>query len=191
MPNHKRLQQILLAMIICFLCPLRARAEFTTNATVLRVIDGDTLKVRYNGRNTPVRLIGIDSPEMRENAKAVRDASKSNSSLQAILEAGAKAYDHLTTLVHSGQEIYLEFDAEKRDKYNRLLAYVWLNKKEMLNEMMLSSGYASQYTHPPNVRYAKLFTSANRAARENQRGLWSPNRTAKALVPRQLSRDNP
>ncbi len=63
-------------------------------------------------------------------------------------------------------------DVEKRDKYGRLLGYVYLSNGKMLNEEVVKAGYGSLMTHPPNVKYQERFLKAYREARENNRGLW-------------------
>ncbi len=71
----------------------------------------------------------------------------------------------------AGKEVGLEFDVQERDKYGRLLAYVWLGDK-LFNEMLVAEGYAQVATYPPNVKYADRFTAAQKTAREGGKGLW-------------------
>lgn len=66
----------------------------------------------------------------------------------------------------------LEFDVERMDPYNRLLAYVWLPGNRMFNEILVRQGYAQVATFPPNVQYTDRFRSAQREARQAGRGLW-------------------
>jgi micrococcal nuclease len=61
---------------------------------------------------------------------------------------------------------------EKRDRYGRLLCYVYLRNGKMLNEEIVKAGYASLLTYPPNVKYQSVFLKAYREAREKKRGLW-------------------
>jgi micrococcal nuclease len=70
-----------------------------------------------------------------------------------------------------GKEVRLEFDAQWRDKYRRLLAYVYLGDT-MLNAELVRQGYAQVATFPPNVKYQELFLKLQREAREDRRGLW-------------------
>jgi len=135
---------------------------------VSRVVDGDTLKLE-NGKY--LRLLGIDTPEMHESAKLHRDALRSQQNEDAIKQLGRRSYEFTKQLVE-GKRVRLEFDAERYDKYNRLLAYVFLDDGTFLNARIIEEGYASLMTYPPNVKYADEFLRLYRQARENKRGLW-------------------
>lgn len=133
---------------------------------VTGVVDGDTIHVRLkDGREEKVRLIGVDTPE----------------STREVEPYGKEASAHTKKRLQK-KTVYLELDVGERDKYGRLLAYVWLSrpKKEsadevrakMFNAELLLNGYAQVLTVPPNVKYAELFTSFQREAREKKKGLW-------------------
>jgi len=138
------------------------------NVLVKRVVDGDTLVLANGDR---VRLIGIDTPEIHESNKLYRDSQRSQQSASEIKEMGERSYQFTKNLVE-GKVVSLEFDVEKRDKYKRLLAYVYLKDKTFVNAEIIKQGYASLMTYPPNVKYADLFLELYREARENKRGLW-------------------
>jgi len=140
--------------------------------SVTKITDGDTLKVIYRGDKEGVRLIGIDTPESRKNAKAKKDAERSGNDVKTITALGKEATKYTKSLVRVGDEVELEFDVQKRDKYGRLLAYVYLKDGRMLNEEIIKGGYASLMTIPPNVRYVNNFMKAYKDAREHKRGLW-------------------
>lgn len=70
-----------------------------------------------------------------------------------------------------GEFLWIEFDARTRDKYGRLLAYLYLPSGKMLNEEIVKAGYAQLMTIPPNLKYQERFLKACREARENHRGL--------------------
>jgi len=135
---------------------------------VTRVIDGDTLKLEDGKR---VRLVGIDTPEMHESAKLDRDSQRSGRDKKAIQVMGRRAFKFTEDLVE-GKRVRLEFDAEKHDKYDRLLAYVYLRDGTFVNAEIIKQGYASLMTYPPNVRHVNTFKQLYREARENNRGLW-------------------
>lgn len=138
---------------------------------VSRVVDGDTLKLSSGER---VRLIGIDTPEVHYSEKLVRDARKSGKDIKAIQASGAKASAFVKSLC-DGKKVRLEFDVEKRDRYGRLLAYVYLEDGTFLNAKIIEEGYAQTLTIPPNVKYADRFLQLQREAREKGKGLWSVN----------------
>jgi len=140
-------------------------------ATVVEVPDGDTIRVRLGGRRTLVRLIGVDCPELHESDKLDRDAARSGRSRAAIEAMGGRAAaftrDHLL-----GRTVDLELGVEQRDRYGRLLAYVWFPGDVLFNAELLRAGYAQTLTIPPNVKYARLFADLARDARADGRGLW-------------------
>jgi micrococcal nuclease len=127
-------------------------------ATVKRVVDGDTLVVDLDGAEERVRLIGIDTPE------SVHPDASRNVPYGEVASAYTKSR-------LDGQAVALEFDVEERDQYGRLLAYVWIGD-ELFNETLVLEGHAQVSTYPPNVRYVELFTSAQNAARETEKGFW-------------------
>ena len=126
---------------------------FTSTATanrykVIRVVDGDTFVIDYNGKEEKVRLIGIDTPE------SVHPDADRNSA------AGITASDYTKSLLQ-GKSVELEFDVQERDKYGRLLAYAYVDGY-MLNKKLLEDGYAVVSTYPPNVKYAEEFKAISR-----------------------------
>ena len=136
---------------------------------VTRAIDGDTIKLSTGEH---VRLIGIDTPESRYNSKLERDAARSRKDMKAILKMGKQASDFTKRLVE-GKGIILEFDLQKRDRYGRLLAYVYLEDGTFVNAKIVEEGYAQVMTIPPNVKYADIFLKAQEAARRSGKGLWA------------------
>jgi micrococcal nuclease len=135
---------------------------------VTRAIDGDTLQLENKEH---VRLIGIDTPEMHDSNKLLRDSQKSKTDVATIKALGRRAYEFTKQLVE-GKRVSLEFDMERKDKYGRLLAYVYLKDGTFVNAEIVKQGYASLMTIPPNVKYADSFLTLYREARENKRGLW-------------------
>jgi len=125
---------------------------------VKRVIDGDTIELDNGER---VRLIGIDTPETVHPTKSVQYFGKEAS--------------NFTKNLVEGKLVKIEYDVQKRDKYNRLLAYVYLEDGTFINAELVKQGYAQVSTYPPNVKYVHLFTKLQTEARENNRGLWAKN----------------
>jgi len=136
---------------------------------VERVVDGDTLLLT-NGEK--VRLIGIDAPESKPNPRAEKQAAMEGKDLKNIILMGEEATKFVRSLIKPGDEVRIEFDVEKRDRYGRLLGYIYLLDGRMINEEIVKAGYASLLTHPPNVKYQNRFLRAYKEARENKRGLW-------------------
>jgi micrococcal nuclease len=131
------------------------------SATVTRVVDGDTVRVRIGGREEPVRLVGIDTPESVKPGTPVQCFA---------LAASART----KALLPKGTAVRLVRDVEERDRYGRLLAYVYRTRDELfVNLALVREGYAVVLTVPPNVVHAEEFVAAAREAREKGRGLWS------------------
>ncbi|MDQ6910254.1 MAG: thermonuclease family protein, partial [Actinomycetota bacterium] len=128
---------------------------------VVRVVDGDTIIVRVAGKNERVRLIGIDTPE----------SVKPNTPVQCFaLEASART----KALLPAGSSVKLVRDVDLRDRYGRLLAYVYRASDNLfVNLSLAADGYASAYTYPPNVAHAGELVAAAGEARDAGRGLWS------------------
>jgi micrococcal nuclease len=127
---------------------------------VLRVVDGDTILVALDGRSERVRYIGMDTPETVKPRTPVQCFGKRASAQNARLVAG--------------REVRLVADAEARDRYGRLLAYVYRRSDGLfVNAELVRGGYATPLSIPPNVRFAQRFRALARGARLAGRGLWS------------------
>jgi micrococcal nuclease len=123
-------------------------------ATVTRVVDGDTAILRGIGRS---RFIGVDTPEVFGGRECFGP------------EASAFVKGILT-----GRRVRYAIGAEPRDRYGRALVYIWLQDGRFLNELLVARGYARPLAIAPNVRYAERFEQRAHEAREGRRGLWSP-----------------
>ena len=130
--------------------------------TVVRVVDGDTVVVNIDGEDETLRLIGIDTPEVVDPRQPVQCFGK---------EASAKAKELL-----NGEYVRLEYDQTQgeRDKYDRLLAYVYLEDGTFFNKYMVEQGYAHEYTYVVPYEYQEEFQAAERGAEASERGLWAP-----------------
>ncbi|MBF0331072.1 MAG: thermonuclease family protein [Candidatus Omnitrophica bacterium] len=137
---------------------------------VVYVFDGDTIKLADGEK---VRFIGIDTPESSRNKKLLRDAGRSGRDVQQILEMGHQAAVYTRSLL-DGRRVRLDFDIQRRDKYGRLLAYVYrVDDGLFINEEIIKNGYAYPMTIPPNIRHAEEFKRSFRQARKSRLGLWA------------------
>lgn len=161
-----------LSPLASFLPASSVKSRAAETITIIKVVDGDTITIDYKGKRENVRLIGIDTPESIAGKKARRDSKRSHKDMNEILSSGKAAAEFTKKLAVPGDNISIEFDAEKRDRYGRLLGYVFLADGRMLNEEIISNGYASVLTVPPNVKYQERFLEAYRRARRNGLGLW-------------------
>jgi micrococcal nuclease len=149
------------------------------DAIVVHVDDGDTIDVRVDGRTERVRYIGIDAPEIAHGGVGGM--------------RGGLAAARLNRALLGDWRVRLEFDRERRDRYGRLLAYVWRGGA-MINVEMVRRGYARALTIPPNVRYERWFSSAEAEARAAHRGLWGDgdlDDPPATMSPRRLPRSGP
>src|SRR5436190_712690 len=126
---------------------------------------------RVEVRRERVRLIGVDAPEAHDSEKLERDARRTHRSKAAIEAMGRRASEFTARRLQN-EAVGLELDVERRDRYGRLLAYLWLPDGTLFNADILRSGYAHVLTIPPNVRYASHFRAIEREARLAGRGLW-------------------
>ena len=130
------------------------------NATVERIVDGDTLVARIGGQKEKVRLIGINTPESVDPDRPV-------------MCFGKEASHHLEELVPPGTQVRIERDVEPRDKYGRVLGYVYRASDGLfVNLAQVTDGFANQYTFPPNVAHTSELKQAASQARSEGRGLW-------------------
>jgi micrococcal nuclease len=135
-------------------------AGSTQTARVLRVVDGDTILVTVHGAKERVRYIGMDTPETVKPGAPVGCFGKKASAENKRLVAG--------------RDVRLVADAEARDRYGRMLAYVYRASDGLfVNAELVRHGYATPLSIAPNVRYAARFRTLARAARRDGRGLWS------------------
>ncbi len=164
------MKRISVVFIISLLVSLPVIAK--DKAVFIRIVDGDTIVVNLDGKKEKIRLIGIDTPESKSNSKAFKDSQRSGDDIEVIVAHGKAASNFVKSLLKKGDILGLEYDAQRRDKYGRLLAYVYLPDGGMLNEKIIKSGYASQMTIPPNNKYQEKFSNAYNHARVNKLGLW-------------------
>ena len=128
-------------------------------ARVQRVVDGDTIVVQMDGRTERVRYIGMDTPESVKPGTPVQCFAKRAAAANAALVAG--------------RSVRLVGDVEQRDRYGRLLAYVYREPDgAFVNAQLVRDGYARTLTIAPNVAHARQFAQLARAARADGRGLW-------------------
>ena len=156
---------------------LEVRRNTVYKAKIERVVDGDTAIVSFvfdDGSKylkERVRFLGVNTPETVHPSKPV--------------EFYGKEASNFTKAQLTGKTVWLQTDVEVKDRYGRMLAYVWLKepstkdldnesaiRANMFNAKLLLDGYAQTMTVQPNSRYSNLFVHFQREAREAKRGLW-------------------
>lgn len=154
----RRPSTILLLLCVLALAPGAWSSSLrTVEGVVTKVVDGDTIHVRVGDRLEKVRYIGVNTPEVHHPTRGQ--------------EPGGREASEVNRGLVAGRQVRLELDVQERDRYGRLLAYVWV-AGTMINAELVSRGYAQVMTVPPNVRYQQLFLRLQRDAREAGRGLW-------------------
>lgn len=131
------------------------------DATVVKNIDGDTIKVELeSGKEETVRFLLIDTPETKHPRLGVQPF-------------GPAASDFVKQHAGKGKKIQLEFDVSDREKYGRLLAYVWVDG-QMLNRMLVEQGLARvAYVYAPNTKYVDYLRETQEKAQAAEKGIWS------------------
>ncbi len=136
-----------------------------TEATVTKVIDGDTIWVNINGKEEKVRFIGVNCPEYTTK----------------IEEYGKEATEYTTNEL-LGKKVYLQKDISQTDDYNRLLRYVWLEKIDTINEenienylfnaKLVINGYAQSNYYKPDISLQNYLEKFEKEAKKQKIGIW-------------------
>lgn len=129
-------------------------------ASVVTVVDGDTVELEIGGRRERVRLLGVDAPESVHPSVPVQCF-------------GPEASAELAGLLPSGTEVRVERDVESRDRYDRLLLYVYRARDGLfVNRWLVANGLADVVTYEPNSTLAATLAEARHAAEAEPIGLW-------------------
>ena len=134
----------------------------TEDATLVRVVDGDTIRAIVGGKEYRIRFIGMNTPELNEASAATPEP---------FAELATQANARLL----AGGRLVLERDVSETDRYGRLLRDIWVEaggQWTLVNLALVDEGYAQVATYPPDVKYVDALLAAGRAARAAGRGLW-------------------
>lgn len=168
--SRRLLAALAVALAACAVPEVPDTADVATGPTpptdavvgvVERVVDGDTLIATVGGQRERIRLLRIDAPEV------ARDGDPG----ECLADAATAALEELTP---PGARIDLATDVERRDRFDRLLAHVWIGDT-WVNGALLDAGLVQVLTIPPNVAYDDEVRTAQTAARDAGRGLWDPD----------------
>lgn len=127
---------------------------------LIYIIDADTLKISLRDEAVTVRLIGMDAPEINHP-----DKSRNK-------KEGIEARKFLSSVINVNSILYLEYDEERYDKYNRLLAHVF-HGEELLSERLIREGYARRMHIYPNSKYQDILKKAEQEAKKEEKNFWS------------------
>lgn len=169
--QFKKVWALTFLVIFLLIATSQSLAAQLIQAKVVKVSDGDTIHVLMAGKNEKVRLIGVNTPEIAHPELGIKEQ---------VYGKAATAYTYKRLY---GKQVWIQSDVQPRDKYHRLLAYIWLQKPKsyslaevkakMYNAELVANGYAQLMTIAPNVKYALIFKNLQREARKNGRGLWA------------------
>ena len=125
------------------------------------VIDGDTIRIKYNGSSEKVRFLLVDTPETNHETLGEQPF-------------GPEAKAFVKKMLEGQETVYLEFDVSYRDKYKRLLAYIYTKDGISLQEQLLKNGLARvAYIYDPNTKHVDWFKSIQKTAQKSAVGIWS------------------
>lgn len=124
--------------------------------TVASIVDGDTLRLVIDGREIPVRLTGIDTPEVYPDVECF----------------GPEAKAALATYAPVGSTLAYEYDVEQRDQYDRELMYLYTLHGQFINDLLVREGYAYELHYQPNTRYRDMIHDSEQYASDYRLGLW-------------------
>lgn len=159
MTRSRRSFAVLLLLLGSSVFPADSGAQrappVTGRCRVVRIVDGDSIECVLQGKRERLRLLGIDAPELRQEP------------------FGRRARTFLQEVMPLRASVQLEMDVRERDRYGRLLAYVWSDSATMINEEIVRAGFALADIEPPNVKYAKVLRAAAATARATGVGLWA------------------
>ena len=136
----------------------------TSTSHVLTVIDGDTLEILTpECKIERVRLIGINTPETVDPRRPVQCFGKEAS--------------NFAKKILKDKDVFVISDPtqDKKDKYGRFLAYVFLSNNVLFNKLMIEEGFAYEYTYIIPYKYQEEFKEAEQSAKNRKKGLWSPD----------------
>lgn len=176
---HRLILAIFLALTLtsCQEIPKENKNQFASEkrqiyqkAKVKYAVDGDTIWVDIDGKDEKVRFVGVNTPEVAKDGKPA--------------EFMADEAKDFTNSILKNKEIYLERDISDRDKYDRLLRYIWLEEpvanpslsdieKNTLNGILVKEGYAYANYYKPDIKYQEYLKELEKSAQENKKGIWS------------------
>ena len=158
---HKGALRILVAVGLSLLvsCSSGATTENEVLITILKVVDGDTVDIDIKGDTERVRLIGVNTPETKHPTKPIECF-------------GPEASAYLTQLLPKGTHVRIERDIEARDRYGRMLLYLYRESDNLfINLDLVSHGYGTPMSIEPNTFHRNYFVHAAAVAETTNEGL--------------------
>lgn len=144
----------------------------TDTAKVKKIYDGDTFEAEINGKPEKIRMLGIDTPERSDSEKFERDMERTSKDRKTIQTLGESSYQNTIRLI-GGKKVILKTEpgGDDKDRYGRLLRYVYLEDGTFVNLKIVEEGHANAY-RKFKLSKQKEFIDAEKTAREQKKGLW-------------------
>jgi micrococcal nuclease len=151
---------VVVALSLLVSCSSGATTENEVLITILKVVDGDTVDIDIKGNTERVRLIGVNTPETKHPTKPIECF-------------GPEASAYLTQLLPKGTHVRIERDIEARDRYGRMLLYLYRESDNLfINLDLVSHGYGTPMSIEPNTFHRNDFVHAAALAETTNVGLW-------------------
>lgn len=160
--NHVAISAVVLSSLFIGCAPrqVAVSTDGRVHGVITHVTDGDTVEIRFDSTVEKVRLIGVDTPETKHPTKPVGCW-------------GPEASAHTTALLPKGTDVYIVRDVEARDKYRRLLAYVYRTADNLfVNYELLAGGWGVALSIAPNTAFETDFAAAAYTSQQANLGLW-------------------
>ena len=163
------LVHLLLALLLAWPAAGAGAAPSELHGIVVYVVDGDTIHVQVKDRIEKLRYIGVNAPEIPHPYGESQERRRLRFFPRTV--AAGEAAKRVNIQLVAGKRVRLELDRKRRDRYHRLLAYVWVGDT-MINAEMVKLGYAEALTIPPDSHHRAMFAKLQAEARAARRGLW-------------------
>ncbi len=151
---------VVIGLSLLVSCSSGATTENEVLITILKVVDGDTVDIDINGHTERVRLIGVNTPETKHPTKPIECF-------------GPEASAYMTQLLPKGTTVRIERDVEARDRYGRMLLYLYLGSDDLfINLELVARGYGTPMSIEPNTFHRNDFVRAAAQAQAANVGLW-------------------
>jgi micrococcal nuclease len=151
---------VVIGLSLLVSCSSGATTENEVLITIFKVVDGDTVDIEIDGHTERVRLIGVNTPETKHPTKPIECF-------------GPEASAYLTQLLPQGTVVRIERDVEARDRYGRMLLYLYLGSNDLfINLDLVARGYGTPMSIEPNTFHRNDFVRAAAQAEAANVGLW-------------------
>ncbi|MCX5781133.1 MAG: thermonuclease family protein [Elusimicrobia bacterium] len=137
-------------------------------AKVLKVVDGQSLEIEYDGQKETIYFLGVAIPKLGPGDEIY----KSKKYKKTLKKREKESFKLVKSLVREGDRILIEFDERKWDRLHRFVGYIFVSDGRMLNEEVIKAGYSNVELRPPNIKYEDRFNQIVKEAKIKKKGIW-------------------